>query len=221
MRPVEVFPNSGSFWWVSSVSFSMALGACYPLTVFILHFLFEIALFLSWTPVQLVCLVRARQTVLAWFAFRFRTTIQISNHGLTKKLKTAWTEGLEPPIFGSTADGLAARLLRSFFNSVSLQWMTLLKCKVALDATCPVTSSIFHFLINDGFVTSFFPFSCMFEVFDLSSTRNIKVTTTEAFEPLVFCFEVRRLSVRLCGLLRSFPIQVHFGEFLLWAFQWR
>ena len=45
----------------------MALGACYPLTVSIFYFLFDIALFLSWTPVQLVCLVRAGQTFLAWF----------------------------------------------------------------------------------------------------------------------------------------------------------
>ena len=143
--------------------------------------------FLNSFPVSLFSY--SRTNFFGLIFFRFRTTIRISNHCLTWKLKIASTEGFEAPFFDSTAAGLAVRFLRSFFNSVSLQWMTLLKCKVALDATCPVTSSIFHFLINDGFVTSFFPFSCMIGVFDLFSTRNIKDTTTDGFEPLMFGFE--------------------------------
>ena len=197
----------------------MALGACYPLTVSILYFLFEIALFLSWTPFLLVCLVRAGQTFLAWFFFRFRTTIRISNHYLTRKLKIASTEEFEAPFFDSTAAGLAARLLRSF--SILFLCNEWLRRSLKWHSMLPVVSpSIFHFLNNDGFVTSFFRFSSIFEVFDRFSTRNIKVTTTEGFEPLMFWFEVRRLSVRLCGALRSFQILVHISELLLWALQW-
>ena len=47
-----------------------------------------------------------------------------------------------------------------------LQWM-LRWCIVALDATCRLTLSIFHFISVDGFMTSFLPFRSTFGIFNL------------------------------------------------------
>ena len=113
--------------------------------------------------------------------FHLWTTIGIFNHSLTKKLNFATLEGFEAPIFRfESRDPFRWALSSSPFLFCCSE--CLLKCTLALDATCRLTLSIFYFVSDDGFVNSFFPFRSSFGIFNLFLTMNWKVKITEGFE---------------------------------------
>ena len=133
-----------------------------------------------------------------------------------------------PKCVGSRVDALSVRLwglLRAFPSLFSLQRSihcsktgmvavnASLNCKVALDATCRLTLSIFHFISYDGFVNAFLPFRSTFGIFFL--TMHLKVTITEGFEPPKFWFEVRSFIRQ--GML---PDDVFPNSFFLHSVTW-
>ena len=94
-----------------------------------------------------------------------------------------------------------------------------LKCIVALDATCRLTLSIFHFISVDGFMTSFLPFRSTFGIFNLFD-NEFKSKATEGIESPIFWIEVRRLIRSAMRPVEVFRSRFFCSEWLRWGVKW-
>ena len=158
MRPVEVYTISVFFcnqwlrWGVKWHTVLAIVSLCQSFS------LLEIDI--CWAPVYFVWL---KQDKLMWLDL-FHCEPRLGSW--TNKLNFTTADEFEPSIFRLEIRHPLG--LEDFPISVSLQSMNQLKCKVALDALCRLTLTIFRPLSDDSFVTSLFPFRSTFWIVKLS-----------------------------------------------------